>query len=146
MEIAIAPRPVEVTGHGVRALVPHPWEARLYRRDAAEVNEHGELAHPVLHLANFALPPSMLALTPGDVVGLTVNGRRRLIELKEISDAESRAVVARSIDTQVFDLPLTAPQRRAPAIPAASGPAHAPRPASSAPATGSRPARTSARS
>ena len=75
--------------------------------------------------ANFALPPSMLALTPGDVAGLTVNGRRRLIELKEISDAESRAVVARSIDTQVFDLPLTAPQRRAPAIPAASGPAHA---------------------
>jgi len=49
--------PVEVAGHGLRVAVPHPWEARLYRRDAAEVNERGELAHPVLHLANFALPP-----------------------------------------------------------------------------------------
>lgn len=47
----------EVAAHGLRALAPHPWEARLYRRDAAEVNRRGELAHPVLHLANFALPP-----------------------------------------------------------------------------------------
>ncbi|HEU5008934.1 MAG TPA: hypothetical protein VFT67_18350 [Jatrophihabitantaceae bacterium] len=57
MGTATAPHPVEVTGHGLRALVPHPWEARLYRRDDPEVNEHGELAHPVLHVANFALPP-----------------------------------------------------------------------------------------
>jgi hypothetical protein len=40
--------------------------------------------------AEFALPPSRLALGLGDIVGLTVNGRRRLIELQEISDTESR--------------------------------------------------------
>jgi hypothetical protein len=54
-----------------------------------------------------------------------VSGRRRLVELTEIADAESRAIVARAIDPQVFDVPLAAPQRRAPAIPAASGPPHA---------------------
>jgi len=75
--------------------------------------------------ANFALPPSMLALTPADVAGLTVNGRRRLVELKQISDAESRATVANSIDPEVFAVPLAPLQRRAPAIPAASGPPHA---------------------
>ena len=38
--------------------------------------------------AEFALPPSRLALGPGDVVGLTVNGRRRLIEMRAITDTE----------------------------------------------------------
>jgi hypothetical protein len=57
MAAVIMPRPVEINAHGIRALAPPPWEARLYRRDAAEVNRRGELAHPVLHLANFALPP-----------------------------------------------------------------------------------------
>ena len=75
--------------------------------------------------ANFALPPSRLVLTPGDVAALTINGRRRVMELTEVSDAESRAVVARSIDTQVFDVPLPVLSRRAPSIPAASGPPHA---------------------
>jgi hypothetical protein len=75
--------------------------------------------------ADFALPPSFLALTAGDVVGLTVNGRRWLIELQDVSDAESRAIKARSIDPEVFDLPL-APQRlRAPEAPVALGPVHA---------------------
>jgi hypothetical protein len=55
--------------------------------------------------AEFALPPSRLALTLGDVVGLTVNGRRHLIELQDISDAEQREVRAGSIDPEVFDLP-----------------------------------------
>src|SRR6185437_4426588 len=36
--------------------------------------------------AEFALPPSWLSLSLGDVAGLTVNGRRRLIEIQEISD------------------------------------------------------------
>ena len=57
--------------------------------------------------ADFALSPSQLALTPGDVVGLTVNGRRRLVEMQQISDTESRAIKARSIDPEVFSLPLT---------------------------------------
>jgi hypothetical protein len=75
--------------------------------------------------AEFALPPSRLALALGDVVGLTVNGRRRLIELQEISDTESRAVRALSIDPEVFALSLAPPRRRAPAAPAAIGPVHA---------------------
>jgi hypothetical protein len=48
---------MELAAHGIRALTPHPWEARLYRRDAPEATGGGDLAHPVLHLANFALPP-----------------------------------------------------------------------------------------
>jgi len=75
--------------------------------------------------AEFALPPSRLALALGDVVGLTVNGRRRLLEVQEITDTESRAVTARSIDPEVFDLPLAPPHRRTPASPAALGPVHA---------------------
>jgi hypothetical protein len=75
--------------------------------------------------AEFALPPSRLALTLGDVVGLTVNGRRHLIELQDISDAEQREVRAGSIDPEVFDLPLAVPSRRTPAQPAALGPVHA---------------------
>jgi len=75
--------------------------------------------------ADFALPPSRLALTPGDVVGLTVNDRRRLIELRQITDTESRALKAQSIDPEVFDLPLAPSKLRVPSIPPALGPAHA---------------------
>jgi len=75
--------------------------------------------------AQFALPPSRLDLAPGDVVGLTVNGRRRLVEIQEISDTESRAVTAVSIDPEVFDLALAPASRRAPSPPPAIGPVHA---------------------
>ncbi|HVV63279.1 MAG TPA: glycoside hydrolase/phage tail family protein [Pseudolabrys sp.] len=75
--------------------------------------------------AEFALPPSRLALALGDIVGLTVNGRRRLVEVQEITDTESRAIKAASIDPDVFDMPLAAPRRRAPKKPPAVGPAHA---------------------
>ena len=73
----------------------------------------------------FALPPSRLGLALGDVVGLTVNGRRRLIEIQEIADTESRAVTALTIDPEVFDLGLAPASRRAPAPPPAIGPVHA---------------------
>ena len=76
--------------------------------------------------ADFALPPSRLALTPGDVIALTLDGRRRLFELRELVDAEHRAVRARSIDPEVFDLPLAAtPRRRVVPTPAPVGPVHA---------------------
>lgn len=74
--------------------------------------------------AEFALPQSQLALAAGDVAGLTVNGRRRLIEIQEVADAESRAVRARSIDPEVFDLSLSPPRRRVPVSPPALGPVH----------------------
>ncbi len=75
--------------------------------------------------ADFALPPSRLALGAGDVVGLTTNGRRRPLELQNISDTESRAVTARSINPEAFNLALAPPRQRAPAPPAAIGPVHA---------------------
>jgi hypothetical protein len=75
--------------------------------------------------ARFALPPSRLAFTPGDVVALTLNGRRRLFELREAVDTDRRAISARSIDPEVFDLPLAPQRQRPPALPAAVGPVHA---------------------
>jgi hypothetical protein len=75
--------------------------------------------------ASFILPPSRLGLTAGDVIALTVNGRRRLLELTGVTDTESRAVSARSIDPEVFDVSLTPPRRRLPAVPPAVGPVHA---------------------
>ncbi|MCL4712848.1 MAG: glycoside hydrolase TIM-barrel-like domain-containing protein [Pseudorhodoplanes sp.] len=74
--------------------------------------------------AEFALPPSALALSPGDVLGLSVGGRRRLYEIADIVDTASRAVSARSIDPEVFDIPLPPAHRRAPALPPAIGPVH----------------------
>jgi hypothetical protein len=75
--------------------------------------------------ANFALPPSALRLGVGDVVGVTANGRRRLFEVGEITDSESRAITARSIDPDIFALSLPKPRVVTPAIPAAIGPVHA---------------------
>jgi hypothetical protein len=75
--------------------------------------------------ADFALPPSRLALAPGDVMALTAGGRRRLIEIREVVDTESRAFKAHSIDPEVFDLPLAAPRRRTPELPLPLSPVHA---------------------
>jgi hypothetical protein len=72
--------------------------------------------------ADFALPPSQLSLTPGDVIGLTADGRRRLLEVREIVDTQSRAVKARSIDPEIFNLPLAPAGMVVPAIPPAIGP------------------------
>ncbi len=74
--------------------------------------------------ASFALGPQHLRLAPGDVVGVTLNGRRRLFEIGEIVDAEARQLRARSIDPEVFALPQRTPRRIAPQLPAALGPAH----------------------
>src|SRR6185436_5322757 len=71
------------------------------------------------------LPRSKLAFAVGDVIALTVNARRRLFELQEISDTESRAVRARSIDPEVFNLALSSPRLRVSGPPPAAGPVHA---------------------
>ena len=61
-----------LTGHGLAVALPARWEGRLYRRTVGEpslaprtraasptaTGWPGELSHPVLHLANFALPAS----------------------------------------------------------------------------------------
>jgi len=71
---------------------------------------------------NFALPPSRLALTPGDVVTLDAGGRARTMELGEIVDDGSRQVSARSIDPEVFGHALTPPRRTPSIVPPAVGP------------------------
>jgi hypothetical protein len=75
--------------------------------------------------AEFALPPSLMRLAPGDVIALTLQGRRRLLEIREIVDTDMRAVKARAIDPEVFDLPLAAPRLQAPVAPPALGPVQA---------------------
>jgi hypothetical protein len=72
--------------------------------------------------AQFALGIDHLALAPGDVVALSLNGRRRLFEIGDLIDTEQRQVKARSIDPEVFSLPLAASRKKLPAIPAALGP------------------------
>jgi len=64
-----------LAGHGLAVALPPRWEGRLYRRTVGEAGTAlragathptqptatgwpGELSHPVLHLANFALPAS----------------------------------------------------------------------------------------
>jgi hypothetical protein len=54
-----------LAAHGIIAALPERWEGRLYLRDttpvagahAAAYGSPGESTNPVLHLANFALPP-----------------------------------------------------------------------------------------
>jgi hypothetical protein len=75
--------------------------------------------------AEFALGMKRLALTPGDVVGVTINARRRLFEIGELVDTTSRQVKARSIDPEVFSVPLFAPRVKPPVIPPALGPVQA---------------------
>jgi hypothetical protein len=75
--------------------------------------------------AEFALGMKALALTPGDVVGVTINARRRLFEIGELVDTTSRQIRARSIDPEVFSVPLFAPRVKPPAIPPALGPVQA---------------------
>jgi hypothetical protein len=74
--------------------------------------------------ASFALPLSRLAFSPGEIIAVTANGRRRLLELREIVDTTERRISARSIDPEVFDLPLGQASRATPALPAAIGPVH----------------------
>jgi GTA TIM-barrel-like domain/Putative phage tail protein len=72
--------------------------------------------------AEFALGIDRLALAPGDVVGLTLDGRRRLFEIGDLIDTELRQIKARSIDPEVFSLGVKASRAKVPAIPAALGP------------------------
>lgn len=75
--------------------------------------------------ATFALPPSFLALEPGDVVRLVRDGRERLFEITAIEDTQVRAVTARSIDPNVFDVTVRAARPGSAELPPASGPPEA---------------------
>lgn len=75
--------------------------------------------------AEFSLGFNQLALAPGDVIGLTINARRRMFEIDDIVDAEARQIKARSIDPEVFALALGQPRQKTPPMPAALGPVQA---------------------
>ncbi len=61
--------------------------------------------------ASFALPPSRLALEPGDVVTLASGTRSYPLRITETRDAQFKSIEARSIEPFSFDA-LPTPQRR----------------------------------
>jgi hypothetical protein len=73
--------------------------------------------------ASFALPPSRLKLAPGDVIALTIGDRRRLFEIREAVESGMREINARSIDPEVFAVPLAQPRPKPPELPPTVGPA-----------------------
>ncbi|MEP9348699.1 glycoside hydrolase/phage tail family protein [Xanthobacter sp. KR7-225] len=72
--------------------------------------------------AAFTLAPSRLALVPGDLVRLALDGREHLWEITRVEEAEARAVSARAIDPEVFDAALAPEEDGAVALPPPSGP------------------------
>ena len=52
--------------------------------------------------AAFALPPSRLALEPGDVVAYAADGRSRLLRITEIGEHGARDIEARGIDPEIY--------------------------------------------
>lgn len=72
--------------------------------------------------AEFSLPPSYVALSPGDVVDLDYRGRVRRLEITEATDAGSRAIKARGIDPEIFNVAVRSARPGSASAPAASGP------------------------
>jgi len=67
--------------------------------------------------ADFTLPPSALAIEPGDIVDLAVGGRSRLVRVTEIGDSGARACRALSIDPEIYGGARVADRIAAPATP-----------------------------
>lgn len=72
--------------------------------------------------ASFALPPSMLALDPADVVTLLHDGRAQDYALARLSDGEFRRIEARRTDPAIYDLPPGPDRTPSAAIPTVPGP------------------------
>ncbi|MFA7307137.1 MAG: glycoside hydrolase/phage tail family protein [Hyphomicrobium sp.] len=53
--------------------------------------------------ASFSLPPSALALEPGDVVSVDIAGRNRLLRLTDVTERGVREIAALGIDPDVYD-------------------------------------------
>ncbi|MFS8039213.1 glycoside hydrolase TIM-barrel-like domain-containing protein [Xanthobacter sp. AM11] len=71
---------------------------------------------------SLTLPPSRLALVPGDLVRLTLDGRQRLLEITRMEAAEALAVTARSVEPEIFDAAAPDLPEGTVALPGASGP------------------------
>lgn len=72
--------------------------------------------------SEFALGLNRIGLTPGDVIALTLQSRRRLFEISGFTDTDARQVTARSIDPEVFATPLPPPSPVTPVLPPSLGP------------------------
>ncbi len=73
---------------------------------------------------SFALPPSALALEPGDVVSLPVAGEPRLFRIERAEDGLIRRIEARAVDPHVPVPNLRAGRTGRYALPRVAGPAH----------------------
>ncbi len=69
----------------------------------------GELAESWLYetwaareRASFVLPPSRLAIEPGDAIWLDIGGRQRLVRVTEVGDHGARSIEARGLDPDVY--------------------------------------------
>ena len=67
--------------------------------------------------AAFTLPPSRLALEPGDIVSFAADGRSRLLRITEIGEHGARDIEARGIDPEIYSgaAPAAAHAARRPA-------------------------------
>lgn len=72
---------------------------------------------------SLTLPPSHLALEPGDLLRLERDGRARLMEIVSIEDRGTRLVEARSIDPAVFALAVREGRAGEVELPGGEGPA-----------------------
>jgi len=88
-------------------------------REAAEVLLHDSWAGR--EVAEFALPPSHVAVEPGDVVSLEIDGAARPLLVTRVSDTGSRAIEARSIDPDILHPAPAAFDLRPPATPRVFG-------------------------
>ena len=99
-----------------------PQRPRRHRRPASRTEpEHAARtvetwlfeAWAARERAQFALPPSRLALEPGDVVTLSTGGRSRLLRITEIGEHGVRDIEARGIDPEVYAATAPAVRRSA---------------------------------
>ncbi|WP_446686622.1 baseplate multidomain protein megatron [Paracoccus jeotgali] len=70
---------------------------------------------------SFSLPPSRLALDPGDVIALDHDGRQAELRILSISDAEARGIEAIRQDRVAYDLPPGSPRAASLAPPVVFG-------------------------
>ncbi|WP_045836054.1 glycoside hydrolase/phage tail family protein [Hyphomicrobium sp. 99] len=71
--------------------------------------------------ATFKLPPSTLALEPGDIVAANIAGRTRLLRLTGVSEHGVRDIRALSIDPDVYDQIDVAPRAAVEPAPVQAG-------------------------
>jgi hypothetical protein len=101
-----------LAAHGLRVAVPARWEARLYLRERAHPLE---APNPVLHLANFALPPGRGDFGTGAVE--VMGAGHAFVALLEYDRAEAGRPLFAAVDRprlQVRDFAANALQRRLP--------------------------------